>query len=262
MRGCEVIGQNVAGFPAQRPVDLNNTRVPDPIVPRREPRHSWGHASPSHPGTVTGSVHRGRSQYGAAGGGGCRSEGEPSGDEPASRRHLLPRDLPGALKHLNDSELDALHKATLDELKRRDRLPSTVMKQSTPAHLTPHPRQTPSDREVSLTRGQLNAVRAAFKAGVKPAAIARQFGISQSDIRKALAAEVRDRKTSALTDTCSGAKLVRLLVSAGAQRPSIAGRLRPDSRALVTRKPDGVCDVANLLSDRRARGAPISLRLL
>ena len=115
--------------------------------------------------------------------------------EPASRRHLLPQDLPGALKHLNDSELDALHKATLDELKRRDRLPSTVMKESTPAHLTPGRRQTPSDHEVgSLTKGQLNAVRAAFKAGVKPAAIARQFGISQSDIRKALAAELRDRK--------------------------------------------------------------------
>jgi transposase-like protein len=30
-------------------------------------------------------------------------------------------------------------------------------------------------------------MRAAFKAGVKPSAIARQFGISQSDVRKALA---------------------------------------------------------------------------
>jgi hypothetical protein len=39
----------------------------------------------------------------------------------------------------------------------------------------------------SLTTGKLNAVRAAFKAGVKPSAIARQFGILQSDVRKALA---------------------------------------------------------------------------
>jgi hypothetical protein len=37
-------------------------------------------------------------------------------------------------------------------------------------------------------------VRAAFKAGVKPSAIARQFGISQSDVRKALAAEGQSRK--------------------------------------------------------------------
>jgi len=34
---------------------------------------------------------------------------------------------------------------------------------------------------VPLTQGKLNAVRAAFKAGVTPSRIARQFGISQSD---------------------------------------------------------------------------------
>jgi hypothetical protein len=39
---------------------------------------------------------------------------------------------------------------------------------------------------VSLTRGQVNAVRAAAKAGIKPSVIARQFGISQSDVRKVL----------------------------------------------------------------------------
>lgn len=40
-----------------------------------------------------------------------------------------------------------------------------------------------------LTTGKLNAVRAAFKAGVKPSQIARQFGLSQSDVRKALASD-------------------------------------------------------------------------
>jgi hypothetical protein len=38
-----------------------------------------------------------------------------------------------------------------------------------------------------LAQGKLNAVRAAFKAGVKPSRIAREFGISQSDVKKALA---------------------------------------------------------------------------
>jgi hypothetical protein len=37
---------------------------------------------------------------------------------------------------------------------------------------------------VHLTPGKLNAVRAAFKAGVEPSQIARQFGLSQSDVRK------------------------------------------------------------------------------
>jgi hypothetical protein len=33
----------------------------------------------------------------------------------------------------------------------------------------------------------MNAVLAAFKVGVKPSQIARQFGLSQSDVRQALA---------------------------------------------------------------------------
>jgi len=40
---------------------------------------------------------------------------------------------------------------------------------------------------VTLPSGKLNAVRAAFKAGIKPSQIARQFEISQADVRKALA---------------------------------------------------------------------------
>jgi DNA invertase Pin-like site-specific DNA recombinase len=44
-----------------------------------------------------------------------------------------------------------------------------------------------------LTQGKLNAVRAAFKAGVTPSRIARQFGISQSDVRKALASDLAKR---------------------------------------------------------------------
>jgi len=43
--------------------------------------------------------------------------------------------------------------------------------------------------EVPLTRGQLNAVRAAFKAGITPSRIARQFGTSQANVRKALASD-------------------------------------------------------------------------
>jgi predicted transcriptional regulator len=38
----------------------------------------------------------------------------------------------------------------------------------------------------SLPQGKLNAVRAAFKAGVTLARIAREFGLSQADVRKAL----------------------------------------------------------------------------
>jgi hypothetical protein len=47
--------------------------------------------------------------------------------------------------------------------------------------------------EVPLPQGKLNAVRAAFKAGVTPSRIAKQFGIYQSNVRKALASDERKR---------------------------------------------------------------------
>jgi hypothetical protein len=51
-------------------------------------------------------------------------------------------------------------------------------------------REKPSNKAApSLPQGKLNAIRAAFKAGVKPSQIARQFGVSQSDVRKALASD-------------------------------------------------------------------------
>jgi hypothetical protein len=55
---------------------------------------------------------------------------------------------------------------------------------------SPLPKKRHDDiAEVHLTRGQVNAVRAAFKAGITPTRIARQFGISQSNVRKALASD-------------------------------------------------------------------------
>jgi hypothetical protein len=88
--------------------------------------------------------------------------------------------LSAAIKHLNDQELDQLQAAVTTELKRRDKKP-------------PLSDKTPSKRveaaAVSLTPVKLNAVRAAFKAGVRPSKIAKQFGIPQSDVRKVIASE-------------------------------------------------------------------------
>jgi hypothetical protein len=100
------------------------------------------------------------------------------------RRHVLPKDLSKALKHLNDEELDRLLTMAVAEANRRGRsLPSAQ----------PSRTRQPVEDTASLPRGQLNAVRAAFKAGVTPARIARQFGLSQSDVRKALASEASGR---------------------------------------------------------------------
>jgi DNA invertase Pin-like site-specific DNA recombinase len=81
---------------------------------------------------------------------------------------------------LDDVEFDALLAAVTTEAERRGRKRKPQRRQ-----------EAAEDGAGSLTTGKLNAVRAAFKAGVKPSAIARQFGISQSDIRKALAQGTR-----------------------------------------------------------------------
>jgi hypothetical protein len=103
---------------------------------------------------------------------------------------VLPKKLCKAVKHLSDGELDLLHAAILEEMERRGRLPPSdeTTNRSSRTDKSPHRRQAEVST-VSLTRGQVNAVRAAFKAGIKPSLIARQFGISQSDVRKVLASD-------------------------------------------------------------------------
>jgi len=131
---------------------------------------------------------------------------------PASVAYLLPKDLPSALKRLHDVEIDTLLAAVTEEAKRRGRLPPGVTRATTkPADVKPAvervPRPvalkepaSPRPQEASdyaapvLSVGKTNAVRAAFMAGVKPSAIARQFGVSQAAVRQVLAAATRGRK--------------------------------------------------------------------
>jgi len=120
-------------------------------------------------------------------------KGKAGRDSLASQqRHFLPKDLAEALKWLDDVEIDALLAAVTTEAERRGRRPTSPAKEKPVADAKSQRRQEAAeDRASSLTTGKLNAVRAAFKAGVKPSAIARQFGISQSDVRKALAQDTR-----------------------------------------------------------------------
>jgi hypothetical protein len=94
----------------------------------------------------------------------------------------------------------------VEEAKRRDRLPSSLLAQPPEAHQHLHDpsrskeaatrptRASAPGEGTSLTRGQVSAVRAGVKAGVKMSVIARQFGLSQSEVRKALASEMPERK--------------------------------------------------------------------
>src|SRR6478672_12553759 len=94
-------------------------------------------------------------------------------------QYLLPRDLSNGIKQLTDQEFDRLLAAVLTEQKRRGKKLSVSRKAS----------RKPPVREFGppLAPAKVNAVRAAFKAGVAPSRIARQFGISHADVREALA---------------------------------------------------------------------------
>jgi hypothetical protein len=109
-----------------------------------------------------------------------------------SSRHVLPADLPNAIKQLGDQELDRLLAAVLAEQKRRGKKLRVSDENSR--------KRKVEKIAVPLTQGKLNAVRAAFKAGVTPSRIARQFGISQSDVRKALVGDGWKRLSQLLTD--------------------------------------------------------------
>jgi hypothetical protein len=121
----------------------------------------------------------------------ARPAAEPAGTGPENRapppRQFLPKDLAGALARLEDAEIDTLVAAVTAEAKRRGRLTPTPSKD--PSALGPGsvPETAVEESARLLKKGKLNAVRAAFKAGVKPSIIARQFGISKSDVRKAIA---------------------------------------------------------------------------
>jgi hypothetical protein len=125
------------------------------------------------------------------------TEGENTGAGSASPpRRVLPKDLAAALKALDDAEIDSLLEAVTSEAKRRNRMPSDATREKVSDRAIPAAGQGRAVDTSPLTTGQLNAVRAAFKAGVKPALIARQFRISQADVRNALASEMRTRPTS------------------------------------------------------------------
>jgi hypothetical protein len=117
--------------------------------------------------------------------------------DASSHRHVLPKHLRKAVKHLSDAELDLLHAATFEEMGRRGRLPpiDQATNCSSRTDKSSFHRQPTELATISLTRGQINAVRAAFKAGIKPTLIARQFGISQSDVRKVLAMDARKARS-------------------------------------------------------------------
>lgn len=120
---------------------------------------------------------------------GFQREGRAGPGEAAPAQLLLPQDLPASLKHLSDADLMRLKSAAEDEAARRNLrvgLPArdnAAERFSAPRSTKPAPRP---QKTCTLSPALAKVVRAAIKAGVKPKAVARQFGVSLAAIQKAL----------------------------------------------------------------------------
>src|SRR5258705_5750990 len=92
-------------------------------------------------------------------------------------RHVLPNDLPSAIKQLNDQELEQLLVAVTADQQRRGKQPpaagKTISKRTESVPVTLAPRK-------------LNAGRAALQTGDNTSRNAQEFWISQADLLQGL----------------------------------------------------------------------------
>jgi hypothetical protein len=110
---------------------------------------------------------------------------------PSPARVTLPSDLSGSLKYLDDAQLARLLEAVTVEINRRNQggpknetaaaAPTGASSQGQSAKI--HTKIRVVDK---IPEGTANLIRASFRAGVKPAAIARSFRISQSVVNRVL----------------------------------------------------------------------------
>lgn len=93
----------------------------------------------------------------------------------------LPADLGRALRHLDDADFDRLLESVTAEARRRRQDNKTVGGRT----------REPGAR---VTPGQERLVLAAFEAGLRPAAIAREFRVSRAQVEAVVAAAKTARR--------------------------------------------------------------------
>lgn len=116
--------------------------------------------------------------------------------QKSSSRSIVPRDLHKAITYLDDHEFKRLVEAVVEEAGRRGipaRFDPKQAKSGGAAKPSPSHGRRRAPTTAELTSGQVKAVRAAFRAGITPPRIARQFGLSQADVRKTLTSVRSDK---------------------------------------------------------------------
>ena len=112
----------------------------------------------------------------------------------------LPADLGRSLRLLDNDALDRLVEAAIGEARRRGRaVPEGSpgeSRQAEPAGPTKRPPKTARvpDRAGAVTQGQERLILAAYEAGLRPAAIAREFRLSRATVQHVITGAQRGRR--------------------------------------------------------------------
>jgi len=112
--------------------------------------------------------------------------------KPIPARVTLPGNLTEALKYVDDAQLRKLLDAVVAEIDRRSQAAAQKPASLARSRATSSRGQSMAGHDPKadgideVPQGKANFIRASFKAGVKPAAIARTLGISQSAVHRIL----------------------------------------------------------------------------
>jgi len=113
----------------------------------------------------------------------------PDSDPLEHPRVTLPKNLSETLKRLEDAELETLLREVTAEAERRGVMKSVntvAAPQTAPAAKFQAQQSKSSGVSAELPAGKANLIKASHSTGMKPAAIARMFRLSQSVVNRVL----------------------------------------------------------------------------
>jgi hypothetical protein len=112
----------------------------------------------------------------------------PESDRLEHPRVTLPKNLSETLKRLEDAELETLLREVTAEAERRGVMKPMNVTAPKPAPAAKYQaRHSKSSGALAdVPAGKANLIKASYSAGMKPAAIARMFRLSQSVVNRVL----------------------------------------------------------------------------
>jgi hypothetical protein len=119
-----------------------------------------------------------------------------TGTSPAARV-TLPSDLSGSLKYLDDAQLQRLLEAVTVEIGRRSQSTSRAeiaAAQTSGASSQSGAASNNIGPRAEIPEAKANLIRASFRAGLKPPAIARMLRISQAEVNRVLSSTERPKR--------------------------------------------------------------------